>query len=216
MTVASRGEPRWSRRAEARPAELTAAALSLFVSRGYAATKLDDIAARAGVSKGTLYLYFESKEALFQAVIQEGIEPVLDHGESLLSTWPDDPVRLLQEILLGWWQLVGSTELGGISKLMMAEAQNFPTVAQYYHDNVTVRGKTLVRRALEQGVAAGVFRVMDTEAMVRVLMAPLLNLAMWRHSFASCVGDDADTGRYLDAYLDLTLHGLLARPGAQQ
>ena len=73
--------PRWSRRKEARPAELTAAALELFVERGYATTRLEDVARRAGVSKGTLYLYFDSKEALFKAVVREGLVPALERGE---------------------------------------------------------------------------------------------------------------------------------------
>ena len=80
--------PRWSRRKDARPAELTRAALELFVERGYAATRLEDVAKRAGVSKGTLYLYFDSKEELFKAVVREGLVPALERGERMVERAP--------------------------------------------------------------------------------------------------------------------------------
>lgn len=201
--------PRFSRRKEARPQELTAAALSLFVERGFAATKLDDVAARAGVSKGTLYLYFDSKDALFKAVIREGIVPALEQGEALYVRYRDDPARLLREILLGWWEVIGATELGGIPKLMMAEAQNFPDVAKFYFDEVMERGRDLVRRSLRLGIERGTFRAIDDELIVNVLMAPLIHLATWRYSFACCEPKRMDPRAYLDAYLDLVFHGLL-------
>lgn len=207
--------PRFSRRKEARPQELTAAALSLFVERGFAATKLDDVAARAGVSKGTLYLYFDSKEALFKAVIREGIVPALEQGEALYECYGDDPARLLREILLGWWEMIGATDLGGIPKLMMAEAQNFPEVAKFYFDEVMSRGRELVRRALRLGIERGTFRCVDDELIVNVLMAPLIHLATWRYSFACCEPKSMDPRAYLDAYIDLVFHGLLAA-GAEE
>ena len=110
------------RRKEARPAELMAAALDLFVERGFAATKLDDVATRAGVSKGTLYLYFASKEELFKAVIQQGILPVLDHGEEMLAQHRGDASSLLQTMLMTWWEMIGATDLAGILSAMDEEA----------------------------------------------------------------------------------------------
>lgn len=202
--------PRFARRKEARPHELTAAALSLFVERGYAATRLDDIAERAGVSKGTLYLYFDSKEALFAAVIREGIVPVLEEGEALYRRHRDDPPRLLRELLLGWWELIGATDLGGIPKLMMAEAQNFPDVAKLYFDEVMARARELVRKAVQLGVERGVFRAVDIDQVVNVLIAPLLHLATWRYSFACCDPKGMQPQAYLQAYIDLAFNGLLA------
>ncbi|MBD5802562.1 putative HTH-type transcriptional regulator YfiR [Azoarcus sp. Aa7] len=197
------------RRKEARPQELTAAALSLFVEKGFAATRLDDIAERAGVSKGTLYLYFDSKDALFKAVIQEGIVPALHAGEVLLDEY-DDPLELLRAILLGWWERIGSTELGGIPKLMMSEARNFPDVALYYEQEVLQRGTALLRKAVARGVDRGVFRQVDPEAICSVLIAPLVYRAMWRHSFGPCCGQETDVAQYLNTYFDLILNGLLA------
>jgi AcrR family transcriptional regulator len=129
------------RRKEARPAELTAAALELFVEKGFAGTRLDDVAARAGVSKGTLYLYFDSKEALFKAVIQEGIVPILEEGSDLVEAFKGSASELLRLMVGEWWPRIGDTHLAGVPKLMISEARNFPELAIYYHDAVIVRGK---------------------------------------------------------------------------
>ncbi len=196
------------RRKDARPQELTAAALELFVERGFAATRLDDVAAAAGVSKGTLYLYFASKEALFRAVIEEGMVPAIEAGEALLEQYPDDPERLLRCILFGWWELVGTTRLGGIVKLMVAEARNFPEVASYYHDNVIRRGLALIRSALQRGIAQGTFRPLDLENAPAVLIAPIFHLILWRHSFGACCGQVLEERAYLETHFDLLIKGL--------
>lgn len=211
MRETANAAPQRRRRKEARPQELTSAALALFVEKGFAATKLDDVAARAGVSKGTLYLYFDSKEALFKAVIQEGVVPAIAAGEALLDEY-DDPVALLRAILYGWWERIGSTELGGIPKLMISEARNFPDVAVYYHEVVIQRGMSLIRAAISRGIERGVFRPVDLETVGSVLIAPLLHLAVWRHSFASCCGPDTNIEHYLQTYFDVTLDGLRVQP----
>lgn len=200
--------PTRQRRKEARPAELMAAALDLFVERGFAATKLDDIAARAGVSKGTLYLYFASKEELFKAVIQQGILPVLDQGEMMLAQHQGDARSLLQGLLLRWWDMVGATPLAGIPKLMIAEAGNFPEVAQYYYEHVIVRGRDLLRQALQRGVAAGEFRALDVESAIDVIFAPLLMLTIWRHSLGPSACGKQDPETYLRTHIALLLNGL--------
>ena len=124
QTVVSqrKGRPRWQRRKEARPAEIVAAALEVFVERGFAAAKLADVARRAGVTKGTLYLYFDSKEALFKAVVRETIVPVIAQGEALAQSFTGSARDLVERLVREYWRLVGETNLAGIPKLMMAEA----------------------------------------------------------------------------------------------
>ena len=197
------------RRKEARPAELLSAALDLFVERGYTATKLDDVAARAGVAKGTLYLYFDSKEALFKAVIEQGILPLLDEGEELLQHHQSDARSLLQAMIVRWWQVLGETPLGGIPKLMIAEAGNFPDVATYYYDNVIVRGRELLRQALLRGIASGEFRKLDIESTIDVIMAPVMMLVIWRYSLAPCGCGKQDPQSYMTTYLDILMNGLM-------
>ncbi len=124
------------RRKEARPSELLEAALSLFVEKGFAATRLEDVAAHAGVSKGTLYLYYENKDALFKAVIQEGIVPVIAENEAIAARHSGCSFDLLELLLENWWTKIGQTAFAGIPKLMVAEARNFPELASFYYENV--------------------------------------------------------------------------------
>lgn len=203
------------RRKEARPAELTAAALDLFVDKGYAATRLEDVAARAGVSKGTLYLYFDGKEALFKAVVREGLLPALAEGELLVAGYTGRSVDLLREVIVGMWRLIGSQRIGGIPKLVFSEAHNFPEIARFYHDEVIRRGTALIRSVIERGMAGGEFRTADVNAAIHVVIAPVLMRMIWRHSLDCCteagVGDEA----YFGEYFDTMLHGLCIAPAAK-
>jgi AcrR family transcriptional regulator len=198
------------RRKDARPSELSAAALSLFVEKGFAATRLEDIAARAGVSKGTLYLYFDSKEALFKAVIQDGIVPVVAENEAIAARHTGPTFPLLEKLLDNWWAAIGQTDFAGIPKLMVAEARNFPEVAQFYYENVIRRARTLVGNALKRGMASGEFRRMDVETTIDVIIAPILMLLIWRFSMANCQSGEADAGLYLQIHMDLLRQGLCA------
>ncbi len=198
------------RRKEARPSELLAAALDLFVEKGFAATRLDDIAARAGVSKGTLYLYFDSKAALLKAVVEDGMVPVIDQGEDIISNFSGRAASLLQHLLNTWWSLVGESKLSGICKLMLAEAANFPEIAGYFHQIVIERGQKLVQRALEIGIERGEFREVDIAVAVDSVFAPTLKLMLWKHSFAGYCGIQQDPAAYLEKHLDMVLNGLLA------
>lgn len=196
------------RRKDARPSELSAAALALFVEKGFAATRLEDIAARAGVSKGTLYLYFDSKEALFKAVIQDGVLPVVAENEAIAARHTGSSFDLLEKLLDNWWLKIGQTNFAGIPKLMVAEARNFPDVAQYYYENVICRARALVGGALERGMASGEFRRMDVQTTIDIVIAPILMLLIWRFSLACCQNDEADTALYLRIHMDLLRQGL--------
>lgn len=200
--------PLRKRRKEDRPAELTAAALGLFVEKGFAATRLEDVAARAGVSKGTLYLYFDSKEALFKAVIQEGMVPVMLENEAIAARHTGSNFDLLERLLENWWGRIGHTDFAGIPKLMVAEARNFPEIAQYYYENVIRRGRALVGGALERGMNSGEFRRMDIETTIDVIIAPILMLLIWRYSLACCQSEEENSPLYLQTHIDLLRQGL--------
>jgi AcrR family transcriptional regulator len=205
----SESKPRWERRKDARPQELLAAALDLFVERGYAATRLDDVAAKAGVSKGTLYLYFANKEELFKAMVRETVLPVIGEVEGMVEAYEGPSARLFRDIALGWWARIGNTKLSGITKLIMAESGNFPEVAQFYHDEVITRGNAMVMRMLERGIERGEFRPIDATQAVNVVIAPMLMLMMWKHSFGACAREPVSPDEYLDTFIDLILNGLL-------
>lgn len=199
---------RRQRRKSARPSELTAAALALFVEKGFAATRLDDVAALAGVAKGTLYLYFASKEALFKAVIQEGVVPVVAQGEALLAAYQGETAILLRQLFLHWWSQIGSTNLAGIPKLMVCEARNFPDVAQFYYENVILRIRKLVAQVLERGMVQGEFRRLPLETCVDILIAGPLMQAIWRFSMGPCQHHPHDPEAFLNLHLELILNGL--------
>lgn len=196
------------RRKEARPAELMAAALELFVSRGFAATRLDDVAAHAGVAKGTLYLYFDSKEALFKAVIQQGIVPILEQDAELVDSFAGTSAELLQRLVLNWWQRVSDTPLGKISRIMMSEAGNFPELAGFYNNTVIIRGRDLLRQVLTRGMANGEFRVLDVGVTIDVIFTPMMMLLIWGDSLGVLGGLTQEPDRYLATHLDLILNGL--------
>ncbi|HSD41571.1 MAG TPA: TetR/AcrR family transcriptional regulator [Burkholderiales bacterium] len=205
-------EPRFERRKEARPGEILDAALDLFVERGYATTRLDDVAQRAGVSKGTVYLYFDSKEDLFKAVVRSGIVRAIEEAEQLVDEYEGSSADLLRALVSGWWESIGSTRHSGIPKLMISEAQNFPELARFYYAEVIQRGSQLFARAIERGIERGEFRPVNVDYTVRALISPLIMRSIIQHSFLPCAGpEDFDVPAYFAHTTDLLLNGL--RPG---
>ena len=203
-------EPRWERRKDARPGELASAALELFVERGFAATRLDDVAKRAGVSKGTLYLYFDSKDDLFKAVIREGIVSRIVEFEDRMRAYQGSSADLMRLLVKTWWQKIGATKLAGITKLMMSEAGNFPELSKFYHDEVIVRGMALFTAAIRRGIDSGEFRSIELEHTPHICAAPVMMLMLWRNSFDLCGIEKMDPDAYLATHTDLLVRGLLA------
>ena len=210
------GKPRWERRKDARPQELLAAALDLFVERGFASTRLEDVARRAGVSKGTLYLYFTNKEELFKAVVRDSIVPVIGKAEDDIAGFEGDSAELLRTVMLTWWERLGATKASGIIKLMMAEAGNFPDVADFYREEVIDRGTAAFESLLQRAIDRGEFRPVDVKMMTQVLIAPVITLIMWKHSIGPCDQDDLDPYAFIECFLNTTLHGLLPLPAAER
>lgn len=199
---------RWSRRKEARPQECLDAALDVFVTRGYAATRLDDIAKQAGISKGTLYLYFTSKEDLFTAVIRENVLPIVNEAENLFNEFEGSATEMFRSVIFAWWDRLGSTKLSGITKLMMAESHNFPEVAAYFHENVIVRAEGILEKVLLRGIASGEFRALDVRETINMVCASVVMLIHWKHAFGDCNRGDAPPHVYLNNFIDIFLRGV--------
>ena len=206
------------RRKEARPQELLDAALALFVEKGFAATRSEEVAVRAGVSKGTLYLYYPSKEELLKAVIRHNFSPLIADSASVAEEFQGSMGDLLAHLIRSWWQRVGSQPSGGIHKIMMSEVRNFPEIAQFYRDEIIRPAADLLVRILRRGVERGEFREVPYEETTHALFATLIFMALHRHSFGACpsAGLILDPIRVIDTHIDLMLHGLLAQPGATQ
>ena len=205
-------EPRWRRRKEARPQEIIAAALASFAARGFAATRLDDIAARAGVTRGTLYLYFSSKEELFKAVVRQFLFPIFAQREEMLAAATGPTPDLLAKFILSFPSAIGGSPVSAIPKLVLSEAGNFPDLARFYVDEVLRRGRRLVRGLLRRGIERGEFRKVDVDQVFYCVVAPLLVTMLWRHSLAPYDNDGPDLPALCRAHVDLLLHGLLKEP----
>jgi AcrR family transcriptional regulator len=172
------------RRKEARPGELLDAALSLFVNKGFSATKVEDVAACAGVSKGTLFLYFSSKEDLFKAVIRANLADHFPAWNQEFEQFQGSTPDMLEYALVSWWERIGSTDASGITKLVMSEANNFPEVVQFYDSEVIRPGHELFKRILQRGIDQGEFAPFDTDLAVHSLVSAILYVNMWKHSLA--------------------------------
>lgn len=208
MSTAAKPEPRWIRRKDARPEEITAAALALFVERGYANTRLEDVAARAGVSKGTLYLYFTNKQELFKAVVREGLVSPIAEVRGLIDGYEGRSFDLLGMVLRGWWQRIGSTAVSGIPKLMLAEARNFPEIARFYLDEVVKPGLEAIIAIVDRGVKTGEFRQVDARHVAQLVFAPTMLISCWTHSLAPFDPQGMEPTRLIDEHLEMLRRGL--------
>jgi AcrR family transcriptional regulator len=211
--ISKRPSPRWRRRKEARPAEIAQAALATFVERGYAATKLEAIARRAGISKGTMYLYFPSKEALFRAVVEQSMVPTVERGEAIEASFRGSSLDLLRAILLDWWDAIEGSSLPGLTKLMMSESGNFPDEARFFLNRVVRRRRALLARVLQRGIKRGEFRAdLPLPLAVRLAVAPVLLASIWAHSFQRRERrDGTDYRELVRLHTEIFLHGIERR-----
>jgi AcrR family transcriptional regulator len=197
----------WRRRKAARPGEIATAALACFAERGFAATRLDEVARRAGVTKGTLYLYFPNKEELFKAVVRQAVLPNLVSGEELIAQSKESAPTVLAQLLTNWSKVM-STPASAIPKIVLAETGNFPDIARFYLDEVVHRGVNLYTRLLQRGIERGEFRPMDVQNTVRCIVAPLLLGMLWQHSFERHERRRLDVDALCRAHLELLFHGI--------
>ena len=203
--------PRRERRKDARPRELLDAALALFVEQGFAATKAEDVARRAGVSKGTLFLYFTSKEELFKAVVRENIVGQFSEFNVALDTFTGSTETLLRTFMTAWWHRVGATRSAGICKLMVSEGRQFPELADFYRTEVIDPACQIIGRVLARGVQRGELQALPAQHSVYTLLAPILFLMLW-NSAPSLSGSLAlDGPAFLDTQIDVLLNGIGVR-----
>ena len=207
--------PTRQRRPESRPQELLDAALDLFVEKGFAATRSEEVAARAGVSKGTLYLYYPSKEELLKEVIRHNVANQISEGVELIRGFEGTSSELLAMIMRLWWERVGETRASGILKLMLSEVRNFPEIAEFYVDEVIAPFDHMLGTLVQRGIDRGEFRQVQVPDVVHALVGPLLFLVMNKHSLGACSPHARlDASAVIEAHLDLVLHGLEPRAGA--
>ncbi len=213
MTAKTLAQPPRQRRKEARPQELLDAALELFVEKGFAATRSEEVAARAGVAKGTLYLYYPSKEDLLKAVVRENLSALIAEFAGIAGTFEGTTHELLLLLMKTWWERVGSTPASGIFKIILTEMGNFPDFGRFYLKEVIEPGQQLFSSVLERGVASGELRPVNVYETVHVLMFPMLMLCLHRHSLGACGQTTSlmDPCSFIETHVDVVVHGLLVR-----
>jgi AcrR family transcriptional regulator len=207
------GQPKWRRRSEARPGEIIEAALTVFAEKGFAAARLDDIAARAGVSKGALYLYFETKQDLFRAVVRETVAPNLAAVEAFAGQGGlafGDLVRLIFARIA---DVVAEGRLGPVAKMVIGESRNFPELAKVWHEDVVSRMLNAISGAVAAAQARGEVRAGDPRFHVFTLAGPLLMGVLWREVFVPIGAEPIDLKALLAQHAEVVLKGMLLEPG---
>jgi AcrR family transcriptional regulator len=207
--------PARRRRKDDRPQEILDAALALFVEKGFAATRTDEVAQLAGASKGTLYLYYPSKEELLKAVIHHHLSSRIADGAALAERYEGSTADLLHKVLVPWWQQMMDSPASGVFKLVITEVRNFPDIAAFYQNEVIEPGERLIGAILQRGIARGEFRPVPIASTVHSLVLPMVMMCLHKHSLGACTGvppvTDVDNP-FIAEHLDLLLHGLVV-PG---
>ncbi len=199
---------KWLRRKDQRPIEILTAALDLFVCKGFAATKIEDIAKQAKVSKGTVYLYFESKEALFKKMVHEIMTPKISEMESYIATYHGSQIELLKFVMRRWWQTIKESGLTGVPKLIISEADTFPELTQYYMKRVIHRIQSIVVNILNAGMQSNEFKKVESVLCARVIMSSLVYFSMWDVSLKKYDQKNLSVDDLIEQQITILLSGI--------
>lgn len=197
------------RRKDARPAEIIEAGLRAFAENGFAGTKLEDVALRAGIVKGTIYRYFDSKEALFEAAVKSRFKPFVAEVEQLVATFPGSSADLLRLVIRQVYSQMFEPDVQALMRVIISEGRRFPAIAELYHRETITKGKRMVTAIVQRGVARGEFRPGAAADLPVVVVAPAIMAAVWTMTFQSF--DPLDVEKFAEAHADLAFNGLLVR-----
>ena len=196
------GEPRFQRRKEDRPQEITAAAFKVFAEKGYARARVQEVAARAGVSKGLLYLYFETKQALFKAVIRSVVIRRIDALLAAVENTELSSEAFMRGPLLDFMKTLPGSPVAVVIRLLIAEGQRHPDLVEYYWDNVVAKALAALTSIVERGVERGEFRDTDVTRLPQLVLAPVMVSVIWRILFTR---HELDTDRLIETQIDMLL-----------
>jgi AcrR family transcriptional regulator len=201
--------PRWRRRKEARPAEIVAAALEVFAERGFAGARLEDIAARAGVSKAALYLYFPTKQDLFRSVVAQAVAPNIGAVAASADAYEGPFAELVRMLLPAMAAVAGAGTMGGVVKMVIGESRNFPELAKVWHDELVGRALAAVAGAIGRAQARGEVKAGDPRAYALGLVAPLMLAVLWRETFTPVGAPPFDLETVARQHAETALGGML-------
>jgi AcrR family transcriptional regulator len=195
-------EPRYQRRKEDRPQEITEAAFLVFAEKGYASARVDDVATRAGVSKGLLYLYFKTKEELFKAVIKSVVIRRVDALLLAVDKTELSSAEFVRGPLLEFMKRVPGSPIAIVIRLLISEGHRHPDLVDYYWDNVVSKGLNAISRFVERGVQKGEFRETAVTNLPQLILAPMMLSMIWRILFAK---RSLDTDKLMETHIDMIL-----------
>jgi len=202
-------EPKWRRRKEERPSDIVAAALEVFSEKGFAGARIEEIAKRAGVSKGTLYLYFETKEEMFRAVVREVVVPNVETVRAAFEAADMPFADLLRLFLPKFAEIVTTVPIGAVAKMVVGESRNFPELAKVWHDDVILKAVGLIAGLVERAQAKGEVRPGDPRTHAFSIMGPMLIGVLWRETFTPVGGAALDLPAIASQHAETVLGGLL-------
>lgn len=200
------------RRPEARPQEILAAALTLFSERGFAATRLEDVAALAGLSKAAIYLYFPDKNALLRAIVEEAVSANLDAVRSVLAAHHGPVAPFTSDFLETMATRLSTSRLSDVIKLVISESRAHPDIGRLYLETNISRAIPILQSLIERGIARGEFRPVDPALTVQCIVGPMVLAALWRSVFEPIGGEPLDIVALARQHADLIINGLLPRP----
>jgi AcrR family transcriptional regulator len=201
--------PKWQRRAEDRPREICAAALDVFAEKGFAAAKLDEIATRAGVSKGTLYLYFKDKQDLFRAVVRDTVAPNIEAVQQAVLAAELPFAEVVRMFLARFAELTARVPVGAVAKMVIGESRNFPELAKVWHDQVASRALAMLATLIADAQKRGEVREGDPRLHAFTLVGAMLMGALWRETLQPAGGEPVDLETLAKQHAETVLVGLL-------
>lgn len=205
------GAPRYRRRKKDRPQEITEAAFEAFAEKGFAATRVEEVAERAGVSKGLMYLYFRTKEELLKAVIKSVVIRRVDRLIAALETTEMSSAAFMRGPMADFMKGIPGSRMAVVIRLLLSEGPRHPDLLEFYWQNVVSRGLAAISHLVERGIERGEFRASAVGELPQLFVAPVITATIWRLLFDS---KPLDTDRLIDLQLELLLGRLEDRPEA--
>jgi AcrR family transcriptional regulator len=211
----SKVQTRWTRRKLARPNEILDAAVAVFAEKGFSAARMEDIARRAGVTKGTIYLYFQGKEDVFKTLVRESLGQTISANTANARQFEGASSDLIRIVLTTIANLILTSDRIVLPKIIISEAGNFPELARFYREEVVDRGLALLAGIVERGIARGEFRKLPSDHVARLCVTPMLFIVLWRTTFARFDTTPIDVDAFVRTHIDVLMKGL-AREDARQ
>ena len=205
--------PKWQRRAEDRPREICAAALDVFAEKGFAAAKLDEIARRAGVSKGTLYLYFKDKQDLFRAVVRDTVAPNIEAVQQAVLAAELPFAEVVRIFLARFAEVTSRVPVGAVAKMVIGESRNFPELAKVWHDQVASRALAMLATLIARAQERGEVRQGDPRLHAFTFVGAMLMGVLWRETLQPAGGEPVDLEKLAKQHAETVLVGLLTEKG---